>query len=73
VHKFDQLSKRCKYSAHEEKEKQLEFIVLITSREKNVFYSNIWHAGNSHATSRIMMLLLKEILTKNNKFLIVIL
>jgi hypothetical protein len=46
-----------------------EFIVLITSRKKYGFYSNIWHSGNSHAASRILMLLLKEMLTKNNKIL----
>jgi hypothetical protein len=63
----------CKCSTHEEEEDQIEFIVLITSWKKNVFYSNIWHSGNSHATSRIMMLLLKEMLTKKNMFIIVIL
>jgi hypothetical protein len=68
VHKSDQPSEVCKCSAHEEEE-QLEFIVLITSRKKNVFYSNIWHSGNSHAASRIMMLLLKEMLTKKNGIL----
>jgi hypothetical protein len=68
VHTSDQPSEMCKCSAHEEKEEQLEFIVLTTSRKKNVFYSNIWHSGNSRAASRIMMLLLKEMLTKKNRF-----
>jgi hypothetical protein len=63
----------CKCSTHEEEEEELEFIVLITSRKINVFYSNIWHLGNSHATSRIMLLLLKEMLTNKNRFVIVIL